>query len=80
MVVMMKEEEHKGIAVLLVLIAISSIFIFKVYKTIQELEKTYEYSKNGEIHESNKCYLKNDVTYCEKDDIAIMVDYYYTIK
>lgn len=76
----MKEEEHKGIAVLLVLIVISSIFIFKVYKTIQELEKTYEYSRNGEIHTSKYCYLKKGVALCKEDNIMVEVDRYYEVE
>lgn len=76
----MNKEDKKGIVIILILMAISAIIISMVYKSITDREKSYEYGKNGEIHESNKCYLKNDVTYCEEDNIAIMVDYYYTIK
>lgn len=74
------KEDKEGIVIILILMAISAIIISMIYKSIAGIEKSYEYGKNGEIHESNKCYLKNDVTYCEEDNIAIMVDYYYTIK
>ena len=74
------KEDKVGIVIILILMTISAIIISMIYKSIADIEKSYEYGKNGEIHESNKCYLKNDVTYCEKDGIAIMVDYYYTIK
>lgn len=73
-------EDKKGIVIILILMAISGVIICMVCKCIADIEKSYEYSKNGEIHESNKCYLKNDITYCEKDNIVVMVDYYYTIK
>lgn len=72
------KEDKEGIVIILILMTISAIIISMIYKSIAGIEKSYEYGKNGKIHESNKCYLKNDVTYCEKDDIAIMVDYYYT--
>ena len=74
------KEDKVGIIIILILMTISAIIISMIYKSIAGIEKSYEYGKNGEIHESNKCYLKNDVTYCEEDNIAIMVDYYYTIK
>ena len=74
------KEDKEGIVIILILMTISAIIISMIYKSIAGIEKSYEYGKNGEIHKSNKCYLKNDVTYCEKDNIVIMVDYYYTIK
>lgn len=74
----MMKEDKEGIVIILILMTISAIIISMVYKSITDREKSYEYGKNGKIHESNKCYLKNDVTYCEEDNIVIMVDYYYT--
>ena len=74
------KEDKEGIVIILILMTISAIIISMIYKSITDREKPYEYGKNGEIHESNKCYLKNDVTYCEEDNIITMVDYYYTIK
>ena len=68
------KEDKEGIVIILILMTISAIIISMIYKSIAGIEKTYEYGKNGEIHESNKCYLKNDVTYCEEDNIVIMVD------
>lgn len=71
--------DNTGIVVIIVLIVIIGFLINMVINYITSKEKTYEYALNGEIFESNKCYLKKDITYCESDGKMIVVDNYYEI-
>lgn len=51
--------------------------ILAIIAIIQPKEKSYEYAYNGEIGVSDNCYLKNDIAYCEVDNVRIQVDNYY---
>lgn len=73
----MKKEDRTGYVIIIVILLITVVIGYQIYKSISEEEKSYEFAKNGEIYESNNCYLKEDICYCEYEDKTIEVDSYY---
>lgn len=76
----MNKEDKQGYIIIIVVLAIISLIGTKIYKSIKKEEKSYEGAVNGQIIESKKCYLKNDVAYCEIDNKVIRVDNYYEVQ
>ena len=76
----MNKEDKQGYIVILCVLAITGLIVIQIVECIKNRERTYEYAKNGEIGVSSNCYLKDDVAFCEKDNIKIIVDNYYIRK
>lgn len=77
----MDKETKLGIAIIIVLTLLSGVLGHWVIKTIKEYKKTYEFAKNGQIFESDNCYVRevDDNAYCEYKNKIIRVDNYYEI-
>ena len=73
----MNKEDKTGYVIIIVILLITVVIGYQIYKSITEEEKSYEFAKNGEIFKSNNCYLKEDICYCEYEDKTIEVDSYY---
>lgn len=76
----MNKEDRTGYVIIIVIMLITAVIGYQIYKSIVERERTYEYAKNGIIGTSDNCYLKNDIAYCEKDNIMIQVDNFYEVR
>lgn len=72
--------DKQGYLIAGVVLLITAIIVITNVEYIKNKEKSYEYAYNGEIGVSNKCYLKNDIAYCEVDNTRIQVDNYYEVK
>lgn len=73
------KEDRIGIALIIIIAIISGLIALKIYESITEQEKTYEYALNGEIGVSSNCYY-SDNAYCEIDNKVIKVDCYYEVE
>lgn len=74
------KEDKQGYIVILCVLAITGLIAIEIAECIKNREKTYEYAKNGQINRSSNCYLKDDICYCEKDNIKIIVDNFYEVE
>lgn len=73
------KEDKQGYIIIIVVLAIIGLIGVKIYKSIKEEEKSYEYALNGIIGVSSNCYYSNDA-YCEIDNKVIKVDCYYEVE
>lgn len=69
--------DKQGYLIAGVVLLITAIIVLVNIEYIKNREKSYEYALNGEIGVSNNCYLKNDIAFCEVDNVRIQVDNYY---
>lgn len=76
----MSKEDKQGIVIIIVLIVLIGIVVALIVDTVKEQEKSYEYALKQEIGVSDKCYLKDDIGYCEVDNKVIRVDNYYEVE
>lgn len=72
--------DKQGYLIAGVVLGITAIIVLVNVEYIKNREKYYEYAYNGEIGVSNNCYLKEDIAYCEVDNVRIQVDNYYEVK
>ena len=76
----MNKEDKQGYIVIAVLLAITGLIGVKIYKSIKEEEKSYEYALKQEIGVSSECWLDNGIAKCIVDKKIISVDNYYEVR